>query len=173
MALVFVFGGGLGPVVTPEGDNGAEGDPAGPGTPDQPPVVEDGQLIELYFVSQELMEDGTVAPGHTVVAVERTIPDDEELFAPEEAIKLLLAGPIGQEAETLTTAIPVGTKLNELIMREQTAFLDFSEELGTASGSGIISALREQIYRTATQFDDVVAVVERIDGRPIEDYLRP
>jgi hypothetical protein len=178
VALVLLFGTNWGSSIVPNGEGEPNGQSAGPGGSDEPPVVEDGRVINLYFVSQELMEDGTVAPGNTVVAVERVIPEQDEEIAPEDEVKLLveevvgllLAGPVGQETETLTTAIPAGTTLNEVIMREQTAFLDFSEEMANMSASSV-SAMREQIYRTTTQFDEIVAVVEQIGGRPIEDYL--
>jgi len=173
VALVFVFGSSSGPVTPPEGEVGPDGQPTEPGNSDQPPAVKDGEVVSIYFVSRELMEDGTVAPGHTLIPVERTIPEDEDTFIPEEALKLLLAGPVGQETETLTTAIPAGTTLNELLMRETTAFVDFSEELAQASGAATINSLREQVYQTLIQFDEIVAVVMRINGRPIEDFLRP
>lgn len=173
VALVFVFGSSSGPVTPPEGEVGPDGQPTEPGASDQPPTVQDGEVVSIYFVSREMMEDGTVAPGHTLIPVERTIPEDEDTFIPEEALKLLLAGPVGQETETLTTAIPAGTTMNELLMRETTAFVDFSEELAQASGAAAINSLREQVYQTLIQFDEIDAVVMRINGRPIEDFLRP
>ena len=90
------------------------------------------------------------------------------------SLEQLLAGVTAREKkDDYFTNIPEGVKINSLKIENQTAFVDFSEELeGGAGGSCRVLAIRRQIEATLRQFPTVDRVIISIDGRT-EDILQP
>jgi len=70
----------------------------------------------------------------------------------------------------LLTAIPSGTRLLDVALRDGTATVDLSNEFGSGGGTLSMTARVAQVVFTATQFDNVERVVFWIDGSPVE-YL--
>ncbi len=140
---------------------------------DEPETVEGSteSIINLYFVNREMMIEGISDYEEMVQPVERVISDD--VWAPEEALKLLLIGLIGEEDQTFDTSIPEDVLLNSLVVENGTALADFSAELNAVAGSASVSTIREQINKTLLQFPEIEEVVIMIDGYAGDDILQP
>ncbi len=122
-------------------------------------------MIYLYFVQ---VIDGQ----ESVLPVERSVPLSERVE--EAAIYDLLEGPsLDEENEGFSTAINPGTELNDFVLANGTALVDFNEvlEQGVA-GSAWVMAIREQIEKTLLQFETIDEVIISINGRT-EDILQP
>jgi len=141
--------------------------------PDESEIIENPteSVINLYFVNREMMAEGTIDYEEMVQPVERVISED--VWAPEEAIKLLLIGLIGEESQTFDTSIPEGVQLNSLVVEDGTALVDFSAELNMVAGSATVITLREQINKTLLQFPEIEEVVIMIDGHSGDEILQP
>lgn len=92
----------------------------------------------------------------------------------ENSIKELLKGVETKEKNKgFFSSIPSGTFLNKITIENQTAKIDFNENLDkNIGGSCRVSAIRAQIEETLKQFESVKAVVISINGRT-EDILQP
>ncbi len=87
------------------------------------------------------------------------------------AIGVLLQGAQQRDgAATLSSAIPPGTKLLDLSIRNGTATVDLSREF--ESGGGSASALRRlgQVVYTLTQFSTVHGVLFQVEGRTVTTF---
>ncbi len=101
--------------------------------------------VMVFFVG---LDDGS----GTLVPVERVASGrrPEELL--RAALEDLLAGPTPEErGRGLGTEIPAGTRLRSLAIREGTAFVDLTEEVGSGGGSASMQGRLWQIVYTATQ----------------------
>jgi len=89
------------------------------------------------------------------------------------AILELLAGPTSEE-RTLgyATNIPENTRLNSLVISDETAKADFSSGLQFVAGSCRVIAIRSQIENTLLQFSTVSDVVISIEGE-VDTALQP
>lgn len=124
---------------------------------------EDTVTVNVYFA---FVEEGV----ESVRAVQRefSVPQDIRSYTLNE----LLEGPTQEEEEQgYSTAIDEETTLLSLHLENGVAYSDFSSELD-ASGSAIVTMIREQIAKTLTQFDAVDEVVISIEGES-EDILQP
>jgi hypothetical protein len=80
----------------------------------------------------------------------------------------LLAGPTSSEkAAGLTTAIPAGTHLLAVSIKDRTATVDLSKPFARGGGSLSMTARLAQVVYTVTQFPTVSDVRFRLDGRPV------
>ena len=82
------------------------------------------------------------------------------------AISALLEGSAGD----LLTAIPAGTQLLDVALRDGTATIDLNSAFESGGGSLSMLARVAQVVFTATQYDNVDEVVFWLDGAPVE-YL--
>lgn len=81
------------------------------------------------------------------------------------AVQALVAGPSDEERQFgLGTAVPQGTRVNGVTIRDKVATVDLSREF--ASGGGSLSMLLRvaQVVCTLTQFDDIERVTFALDG---------
>lgn len=84
------------------------------------------------------------------------------------AIEALLAGPTSAErAAGLTSAIPAGTKLLGLTIRDGLATVDFDAAFQSGGGSLSMNERVAQVVHTLTRFPTVQKVAFRIDGKPV------
>ena len=128
-------------------------------------------IVNLYFINQEMMIDGTADYADMVQPVERTIMPN--LWNPEEALRMLFSGPNDIEKDFLSTAIPSDLQLNNLTVEEGIAHVDLDEEAASLAGSATVITLREQINKTLLQFPAIEEVIITVGGRSAEESLQP
>ena len=86
------------------------------------------------------------------------------------AMETLLRGEILADYDSLSTAIPAGTRLLGLAIRDGIATVDLSREF--ESGGGSASAFRRlgQVVYTLTQFSTVRGVLLQVEGRTVTTF---
>ncbi len=111
--------------------------------------------LSLYFLR-----------GDRLGVAHRTVP--ATTMPATAAMTLLLEGPDARERTAgLTTAVPVGTRLNGVAVADGVARVDLGERFATGGGSASMQARVAQVVYTLTQFPTVRAVRFLIDGRPV------
>ena len=87
----------------------------------------------------------------------------------EDALAALLEGPDELETEIgMTTEIPEGTAVLDLVIEDGIAIVDLSSDFNATSGTLGETLAIGQIVFTLTQFDTVDAVGFRIDGEDVD-----
>jgi hypothetical protein len=85
-----------------------------------------------------------------------------------EAVRGLLAGPTATErAGGLSTAVPAGTTLLGVTIRDGLATVDLSGAFGSGGGSLSMTSRVAQVVFTLTQFPTVQRVSFRLDGKDV------
>ena len=113
-------------------------------------------IVNVYFARDEKM-----------AAASRTIDKTQGVGA--AAVRLLLEGPNGVEQKGgMTSAIPQGTKLLGLDIKNGIATVDLSKEYSSGGGSLSMMTRLAQVVFTLTQFPTVKGVNFMLDGKPIE-----
>lgn len=85
------------------------------------------------------------------------------------AIEELLEGPMpAEQLRGLTTAIPKGTRLRSVQIRDGVVLVDLSREVESGGGSSSMLGRLWQIVYTATQFPEASKVRILIDGQDRE-----
>jgi hypothetical protein len=120
------------------------------------PGTKDTVTVNFYFMRGE-----EIAPASQAVAKTQSVG--------AAAVQLLLAGPgdVGKEAG-MTTAIPVGTKLLGLDIKNGIATVDLSKEYASGGGSLSMMMRLAQVVFTLTQFPSVQGVNFMLDGKAID-----
>lgn len=123
------------------------------------------RVVKVYF-------EKTVNNQMFFVAVNRTIP--WTLAVGRASLVELVKGPTEPEkAAGLETAIPAGTKVLGLAIKNGVAYPDFDRTLQQgAQGSTAIYAMTQQIRLTLMQFPTVKRVVISVEGKT-EGILQP
>ena len=90
------------------------------------------------------------------------------------AMKALLAGSTRSEAggRTITSAIPAGTKLLGISIKNGVATVDLSREFDSGGGSDIDPYRLGQVVYTLTQFSTVKSVMFQIEGQTVTVFGR-
>ena len=138
------------------------GDPAETPTPTSTPASGDTIVIRAYYVL-----DGE--PGvEGLVPTLREVP--ETTAVARAAMETLLRGEILADYDRLATAIPAGTRLLGLSIKDGVATVDLSREF--ESGGGSASAFRRlgQVVYTLTQFSTVRSVLFQVEGRTVTTF---
>lgn len=101
-----------------------------------------------------------------LVPVPREVGDGDPI---EGALDALLAGPTTDEAglRTVTSAIPVGSRLLGLTVANGIATADLSSDFESGGGSASMFIRLGQVVFTLTQFPTVQSVVFKIDGQRV------
>ena len=87
------------------------------------------------------------------------------------ALEALLEGPESFEAETgLGTAIPQGTQLLGLQIKDGIAFVDLTSEFESGGGSLSMFMRLAQVVCTLDQFPTVKGVLFKLDGEPVDIF---
>ena len=140
------------------------GDPATTPVPTAAPTEAsaDTMVVRAYYVL-----DGE--PGvEGLVPTLRDVP--ETTGVARAAMETLLRGEILADYDSLSTAIPAGTRLLGLSIRDGVATVDLSREF--ESGGGSASAFRRlgQVVYTLTQFSTVRSVLFQVEGRTVTTF---
>ena len=107
--------------------------------------------------------------GEILAPLERVHDFNERIGT--TALKDLLAGPHGNEAaEGFGTAIPEGTQLLGLTIKNRVATVDLSSEFETGGGSLSMFARLGQVACTLDQFETVDGVLFKLDGEPVDVF---
>jgi spore germination protein GerM len=148
-------------------------------TPTETPgPVKETLSIKVYFSSTK--EDPNSLNCEQTYARERTVTrlSSVDKAEPGElaylAIAELLKGPTENEkAEGYFTSINGGTKVQNIIISEKTATIDFNSVLNEGvAGSCKVMAIRSQISGTLMQFPGVENVIISVNGES-EEILQP
>ena len=149
-----------GPAVSP----GTSGSPSGPVSPipsSQPSSSPATTIVRAYFVLGG-------APGSTgLVPVLRAVPQTAAVAT--AAMNALLAGPTADESgpRTMTSAVPTGSRLLGLSIRNGVATVDLSTEFDSGGGSASTRYRLAQAVYTLTQFPTVTSVLFQVEGRTV------
>src|SRR6185503_4308433 len=118
-------------------------------------------IVRAYFVLGG-------EPGVTgLVPVLRTVPQTAGVA--KAAMTALLAGPTKAESgdRTITTAIPDGTTLNGVSIRNGIATVDLSNEFDSGGGTASMRYRLGQVVYTLTQFSTVKSVLFQVEGQAV------
>jgi hypothetical protein len=116
------------------------------------------QLVRTYFVL------GGPSGSTGLVATLRNVPTSNTPAT--AAINALLAGPSAAErGHQITSAIPDGSKLLGLTIKNRIATIDLSSEFASDGGSASIHDRLGQVVYTLTQFSTVHSVAFKIEGQ--------
>lgn len=103
-----------------------------------------------------------------LVGLERTIPQspnpDQQV---QDALQELMQEP--KEAN-ISSAIPAGTRILNVEVKNKIAYTDFSRELENMGGTARVQAALDQIVYTATAVDGVDKVRLLIEGKAIDTF---
>jgi hypothetical protein len=104
--------------------------------------------------------------GEHVTPVARRVPHTRGVAA--AAIRALLRGPTAAERRAgLTSAVPAGTRLLGLTIRDGVATIDLPRRFASGGGSQSMRARVAQVVFTLTRFATVQRVAFRLDGRAV------
>jgi germination protein M len=133
------------------------------GTPNPTPAT-DTMVVRAYFVLGG--EPGTTG----LVAVLREVPKSEATA--RASIEALLAGPTAAESgeRAVTSAVPAGSRLLGLTIRNGLATIDLSSEFESGGGSASTLYRLGQVVYTLTQFSTVRSVVFQVDGTTVKVF---
>ena len=186
--------GGLGPVATPSAAPSASIDPGPPDMTPEPsanPTVEPseaptGSPAGTPGTTPEPTADPTTAPVKTMVVrayyvvdgkpgVEGLVPTlrvvPESTGVARAAMDALLdSGPIRDAYQSIATAIPSGTRLLGLSIKDGIATVDLSREFESGGGSASAFYRLGQVTYTLTQFSNVRAVLFQVEGRTVTTF---
>ncbi|MFR0354658.1 GerMN domain-containing protein [Streptomyces sediminimaris] len=171
---------------TPAGTGRPSGSPAGPGTSEGTSGGTSGAPGTSASAPRATTPSAprTSGSGGTAAKTVRTAvyflhgeyvsPAPRSVTAPATAtaaVRALLAGPSGYEARHgRTTAVPSGTRLRSLVIRDHVATVDLSGRYDDGGGSLSMSARLAQVVFTVTRFPTVHKVAFEIDGKPVRAF---
>lgn len=128
------------------------------------------QSVQVFFPNN--IKDPEMMDCSKVYPVTRSIEQTEQVA--RAALEELFKGPTSQEkTDGYFTSINAGVKIQKLTIENETAKVDFDEQLEfQVGGSCRTASIRSQIRETLEQFSTVKNVIISIDGRT-EDILQP
>ena len=133
------------------------GKPAATPTPAASPAGT--TIVRAYFVfNGELGVEG-------LVPVLRVVPKTTAVAA--AAMNAVLAGPTDDEAGAMSSAIPAGSRLLGVTIKNGVATVDLSTEFDSGGGTASMQYRLAQVVYTLTQFTSVKSVVFQIEGQTV------
>ena len=152
------------PTTEPSGTPTPTGDPGGTPKPTTAPTQTPSEtmVIRAYFVlSGDVGVEG-------LVPTLREVP--ETAGVARAAMEALLEGEVLDDYQRLSSAIPAGTRLLGLSIRDGIATVDLSGEFESGGGSASAFYRLGQVVYTLTQFPTVQAVLFQVDGRTVTTF---
>jgi germination protein M len=122
-------------------------------------------IVRAYFIL------GSFTGNEGLVPVLREVPQTKGVAA--AAMEALLGGPRGAELEgspAMSTAIPDGTRLLGVNIKNGVATVDLSGEFAGGGGSFSVMGRLAQVVYTITQFSSVDKVSFSLDGVPVTTF---
>jgi spore germination protein GerM len=114
---------------------------------------EPGRRATLYFVNADA----------EIVDVVREVPDQ----SPRSVITTLLETDSNSLDPGVSSNIPPGTRLLDILRDDELLTVDLSEEFNSVTGERFIRAVAQIVF-TATDLSGIDLVAFRVDGEPIE-----
>lgn len=132
--------------------------------------VQAQKTVKIYFSNKKMNPD--MQDCSLVYPTDRKIADSSNVA--ELALNELLKGPTDSEKnQQYFTSINDGVKLQKIIIKDGTAYADFSSRIEyQLGGSCRVGAIRAQIEQTLMQFSTIKSVVISVNGRT-DDVLQP
>jgi germination protein M len=131
-------------------------------TPQTTSSTGETMVIRAYFV----LEGNVGVEG--LVPTLREVP--ETTAVARAAMEALLRGEILADYDRLSTAIPAGTRLLGLSIRDGIATVDLSRDFESGGGSASSFYRLGQVVYTLTQFSTVNAVLFQVEGRTVTTF---
>jgi spore germination protein GerM len=162
------------PAASPAGPDETP-DPSGSGSPSSAPSEAPGSSSSPDPSAQP-SSDTIIVRGYLVLAgapgSEGLVPVLREVPATtavaRAAMTALLAGPTtGEGGSGISTAIPDGTRLLGLTIKNGVATVDLSTEFDSGGGSASMQYRLGQVVYTLTQFSTVKSVVFQVEGETV------
>jgi hypothetical protein len=155
------------PSATPTPSSTPSSSPTGSpaATPTPSPTLASGEtmVIRAYYVL-----DGAVGVEGLVPTL-REVP--ETAGVARAAMEALLdSSPILDAYQQISTAIPAGTRLLGLSIRDGVATVDLSREFESGGGSASMSYRLGQVVYTLTQFPTVDSVLFQVEGTTVTTF---
>jgi spore germination protein GerM len=121
-------------------------------------------IVRAYFVLGG-------APGSVgLVPVLRIVPQTTALAT--AAMNALLTGPTAVESgdRTITSAIPIGSRILGLTIKNGLATVDLSTEFDSGGGTASMQYRLAQVVYTLTQFSTVTSVLFQVEGQTVNVF---
>lgn len=133
------------------------------GEPTESPVADETVTLDVWFAYVPRGE------REGLFVTERTLPATQAVG--RAALTELFEGPTRQEAGAgVFTAVPDGTEILDLSIKDGVATVDLSAEFEQGGGSSAEMMQLAQLTYTLTQFASVDAVALEIEGEPVEVF---
>ena len=152
-------GGSATPSIAPSGEPAATATASSAATPAASPAAT--MIVRAYFILGG-------PPGSVgLVPVLRVVPQSAAVAS--AAMTALLAGPTTTETRdrSITSAVPEGTGLLGLSIRNGVATVDLSTEFDSGGGTASMEYRLAQVVYTLTQFSTVKSVVFQMEGQTV------
>lgn len=145
------------------------GSPVGtPGTSPEPTATPSTAPVKTMVVRAYYVVDGK--PGvEGLVATLRVVPETTGV-ARAAMDALLDPDPITDAYQSIATAIPSGTQLLGLSIKDNIATVDLSREFKSGGGSASAFYRLGQVTYTLTQFSTVRSVLFQVEGRTVTTF---
>jgi hypothetical protein len=147
------------PDVTPGPSESAPPPSGGPSSSPTPTPAEGTTIVRSYFYYEGVPGSSGLVPVLREVAATTAVA--------RAAIAALLDGPTETEGGAMSSAVPAGTRLLGLTIKDKVATVDFSSEFESGGGSASANIRLGQVVYTLTQFSTVKSVVFQIEGRTV------
>lgn len=133
------------------------------GGPTESPVADETVTLDVWFAYVPRGE------REGLFVTERTLPATQAVG--RAALTELFEGPTRQEAGAgVFTAVPDGTEILDLSIKDGVATVDLSAEFEQGGGSSAEMMQLAQLTYTLTEFASVDAVALEIEGEPVEVF---
>jgi len=154
-----------GPTATPAASAVPSTQPSGgpAATPSPTPAPGETMVVRTYYV----LGGGVGVEG--LVPTLREVPRTSGV-ARAAMTALLDGGSIGDAYPRVSSAIPAGTRLLGVSVRDGIATVNLSREFETGGGSASMSYRLGQVVYTLTQFPTVKSVLFQVEGKPVTTF---
>jgi hypothetical protein len=123
--------------------------------------------FQVWFAKPDLDERLNGGGDPKLFAVQRSA---QTVAVGRAALEELISGPEDADGESVSSAVPAGTRLLGLNIEDGLATVDLSSEFESGGGSLSMQMRLAQVVFTLTQFPTVDRVEFRLDGEPVDVF---
>jgi hypothetical protein len=116
-------------------------------------------IVRAYFYFESIPDSSGLVPVLREVPATRAVA--------KAAMAALLDGPTETESGAMSSAVPAGTRLLGLTIKNGVATVDLSSEFESGGGSASANIRLGQVVFTLTQFTTVRSVVFQVEGQTV------